>query len=212
MPAVRMLHIEDGWESGAARLSNTRTWLPRVVSLLEGSGFDVPDPVLVTGVKFSIRDTTAELRKRKLTGPFDVVTVQVGTWDVISDRTAQQLVADIGEILDMAIELAGGDGWHTILVGPNTLVCENEEEVDRMNMIRTAVYSAAFERLDPHVVDVHLRTVQVWEALPEDRAPTYDEISSAHAEMIFHTISHAISERPPEIPDEYGEDRLRSPN
>ena len=147
MPAVRMLHIEDGWESGAARLLNTRSWLPRVVSLLEDSGFDVPEPVLVTGEKLSIRDTRDELQRRKLTGPFDVVTVQVGTWDVVSDRTAQQLVADIGEVLDMAIELAGGDAWHTILVGPNTLVCENDEEVDRMNMIRTAVYSAAFERV-----------------------------------------------------------------
>ncbi len=200
-----------------AKISKERHWSERLAVLLQEAGFDVAEPTLISGHKLSVRDVARELNSVRADAPFDVVTVQAGTWELLGERTPTQLVADFGEVLAAATRLAGDNAWHTVLVEPNTLSCDSSAEVQRMNMIRSAAFVSVVERGLPHIAQLHDATVEAVHSgtLWIDEVFQYGQLSAAHAQVIFGPVSHLLTHSAPNLPDsgdDFAEEDLRSLN
>jgi lysophospholipase L1-like esterase len=114
----RYLAIGDEYTAGVG-VPEGEAWPRQLCTLLAGQQLPVDELVMVTPRNCTTAEMLDELERSPPDGAFDLVTVQVGTADAkLGLEHLPEFAPAFRRLLTRAIEFAGGDGWHVVVVTP----------------------------------------------------------------------------------------------
>lgn len=157
--AARILALGDSYTVGTAVAPEAR-WLDRVVRRLRNRNVDIADPTIIATNGWTTDDLSAAIDRRSPDSDYDLVTLLVGANDVFDGRTVTTFRPKYVDLLERAVEFAGGDSENAlaITVPDYTLTAVGQENdpadhADRLAACNQAVRDVATER-GVRVVDV----------------------------------------------------------
>ena len=106
--SIRLLALGDSYTIGES-VSASERWPMQLVELLRGEGHAVEDPTIVARTGWTTGELLAAIKATPAEGVFDLVTLQIGVNNQFRGLDEAQYVRELGELLELAIEFAGGE-------------------------------------------------------------------------------------------------------
>jgi lysophospholipase L1-like esterase len=105
--ALRFLALGDSYTSGERVLPAAR-WPVQLAALLRAAGLAVAEPEIVARTGWTVDDLAVALEESEPSGPYDLVSLQIGVNDEYRGRSAEIYRGELRVILRRAIAYAGG--------------------------------------------------------------------------------------------------------
>ncbi len=206
---LRYLALGDSYTIGEGVAESDR-WPGRLVELLRAGGLDMADPEIIARTGWTTDDLLAAIDAGEPSGPFDLVTVQVGVNDQYRGRGQGDFAVSFAALLDRAIALAGGNAWHVIVVSiPDWSVtpfaegrdrAAIREQLDDFNLIEFRVLAS---REFPHYANVTPSSLAMGDnpsLVAGDGLHPSGKLHAAWAELVSHSANHLLRHGPPPPP------------
>lgn len=143
----RFLALGDSYTIGEAVEPDER-WGHQLVAQLGEEGIDVELPDIVATTGWTTDELAAAIPRADISGPYDLVTLLIGVNNQYRGRSAAEYLEQFEELLDTAIEYAGGNTQNVIVISiPDWGVTPAGDDVDRN---RVAVEIDVFNDLAEH--------------------------------------------------------------
>jgi len=154
MSELKYLAIGDIFMDGPELPEGAPAWPKALVDELRAEGYDLGDPVSVVGRTKTAGQLLYDLKGRGLPTDFNLVTIQLGAWD-LAKRTPHTLFSiAVTDILAEAIRRASGDGSRVVLVTPPLFGdVADDAYLERFAEMVRLQFAAVVERREPHFVD-----------------------------------------------------------
>ena len=156
---MRYLALGDSYTIGES-VDESERWPVQLVALLRAAGISIADPLIIARTGWTTDELDAAINRAGPRGPFDLVTLLIGVNNQYRGRDAEEYRSQFINLLQRAIEFAGGDAQRVIVLSiPDWSVTpyasrrdrdKVAQEIDRFN----AINRAESERLGVHYVDV----------------------------------------------------------
>lgn len=128
---ARFLALGDSFTIGEGVEEDVR-WPSQLADSLRRRNFPMAEPEIVARTGWTTADLLAELNQNPPSGPFTLVTLQIGVNDQFQGRPIEEFRRDFKALLDRAIDLAGGKRMHVVVVSiPDWSVTPFAEGKDR---------------------------------------------------------------------------------
>lgn len=132
----RFLSLGDSYTYGESIDPNDR-WPVQTVKLLRENGTPFEDPVIIARSGWTTRDLLDALEQAQPKGPFDVVTLLIGTNNQFQGRSIEEYRKEFKEVLTKAISFAGGKPGRVIVLSmPDWSVTPYANRYDRAPISR----------------------------------------------------------------------------
>lgn len=206
---LRYLALGDSYTIGEGVTESDR-WPVRLVALLRAGGLDVADPEVIAQTGWTTDELLAAVDARRPSGPFDLVTLQIGVNDQYRGRGLGDFAVSFAAVLDRAILLAGGDAWHVVVVSiPDWSVtpfaegrdrADIAQQLDDFNLIE---FRVLVSREFPHYANVTPSSHAMGDdpsLVAADGLHPSAKLHSAWAELVSHSANHLLRHGPPPPP------------
>lgn len=206
---LRYLALGDSYTAGEGVAESDR-WPQQLVDLLREREFDIADPEVIARTGWTTDELLAGINAAAPSGPYDLVTLQVGVNDQYRGMGVVAFAQGFARVLDRAIDLAGGDGWHVVVMSiPDWGVSPFAEGRDRdaiaeeIDLFNTVAFASVMARGYPHFVAV---TAHSREAAGQPESFVADGLhpsAAVHrdwAELALHSADHLLKHPTPPMP------------
>ena len=109
------LALGDSYTIGEGAPPGER-WPVQLAARLRGEGVDVADPNIVATTGWTTDELAAAIEAADVTPPYGLVTLLIGVNDQYRRRSLGEYRAQFRRLLQRAVELAGGNPAHVIVV------------------------------------------------------------------------------------------------
>jgi lysophospholipase L1-like esterase len=106
-PGLRFLALGDSYTIGE-RVAPAARWPAQLAALLRARGVAVAEPEIVARTGWTVDDLAAALEEAEPSGPYDLVTLQIGVNDEYRGRAAEVYRGEFRVMLRRAVAYAGG--------------------------------------------------------------------------------------------------------
>lgn len=114
-PAARYLALGDSYTIGESVAEKER-WPVQLAALLKEKGVDVGEPQIIARTGWTTDELSKAMDRAELKGPYPLVTLLIGVNNQFRGRSADEYRKEFTALLKRAIDLAGGDASHVIVV------------------------------------------------------------------------------------------------
>ena len=112
---VRILALGDSYTIGEG-VELEESWPAQLAARLRASGQNIADPVVIARTGWTTEDLAEAIGQIDPTGPFDLVTLQIGVNNQASGGTIQVFEQELASLLETSIALAGGDPGRVVVL------------------------------------------------------------------------------------------------
>ena len=113
--AVRLLALGDSYTIGES-VAESERWPLQLAELLRKEGFKLEAPAIIARTGWTSGELLAAINSARPTGVFEVVSLQIGVNNQFRGLDEQQYVRELDELLELAIEFAGGDPSRVVVL------------------------------------------------------------------------------------------------
>lgn len=113
--ALRFLALGDSYTIGESVAEKER-WPVQLTTLLKEKDVDVGEPQINPRTGWTTDELSAAMDRAELKGPFKLVSLLIGVNNQFRGRSADEYRKEFVALLKRAIELAGGDASHVIVL------------------------------------------------------------------------------------------------
>ncbi len=114
-PPVRYLALGDSYTIGE-RVAPAARWPVQLAALLRARGWNVGEPEIVARTGWTVEDLAAALEESEPSGPYDLVSLQIGVNDEYLGREAEVYRGELRVMLRRAAAYAGGRPGRVIVL------------------------------------------------------------------------------------------------
>ena len=114
MPAT-FLALGDSYTIGEGVTPDER-WPTQLIARLRDEGIDIADPQIIANTGWTTDELAVAMDAASFAPPYDLVTLLVGVNNQYRGRGVDEYRAQFHDLLQHAIELAGGDAAHVVVV------------------------------------------------------------------------------------------------
>ena len=114
-PPVRILALGDSYTIGEG-VELEESWPAQLAARLRASGLTIADPVVIARTGWTTEDLAEAIGQIDPTGPFDLVTLQIGVNNQASGGSMQVFEQEFASLLERSIALAGGDPGRVVVL------------------------------------------------------------------------------------------------
>jgi lysophospholipase L1-like esterase/phosphohistidine phosphatase SixA len=114
-PARRFLALGDSYTIGESVPPEER-WPVQLASAVRGQGIDIGDPQIIAKTGWTTDELNAAIEMASPKGTYDLVTLLIGVNNQYRGRDAEQYRRELVPLLGRAIQFAGGNPKHVIVV------------------------------------------------------------------------------------------------
>ena len=159
MKMKKYLTLGDSYTIGEG-VGESERWPVRLTALLRRAEVDVAEPVIVAKTGWTTDELSAGIDQARLEGPYDLVSLLIGVNNQYRWRSLEQYRVEFRALLDRAIDLAGGQAQHVLVLSiPDWSVTPFAADHDRRRIAAeidhfNAVNREETERAAARYVDV----------------------------------------------------------
>ena len=114
-PALRYLALGDSYTIGE-RVAPAARWPVQLAALLRARGWNVAEPEIVAKTGWTVDDLAAALEESEPSGPYDLVSLQIGVNDEYRGREPEIYRGELRVMLHRAQAYAGGRPQRVIVL------------------------------------------------------------------------------------------------
>ncbi len=115
LPALRFLALGDSYTIGE-RVVPAARWPLQLAALLRARGVSIGEPEIVARTGWTVDDLAVALERSEPSGPYDLVSLQIGVNDQYQGRSAEVYRGELRVMLRRAIAYAGGRAERVIVL------------------------------------------------------------------------------------------------
>lgn len=147
--APRLLALGDSYTSGIL-IDDADRWHEQLAARLREAGHALAEIEMRAVSGWRTSDLRAALRSAPPAGSFEIITVFIGTNDHFSGRPVAEFGADLAQLIEAAIELAGGRSDRVLVMGmPDWTLTPyaSQFEIPDFLLERVETYNATLEKV-----------------------------------------------------------------
>ena len=143
--SVRFLALGDSYTIGTS-IAESERWPLQLAELLRKDGFKLEAPTIIARTGWTSGELLAGINSARPKGVFEVVSLQIGVNNQYRGLDEQQYVRELDELIDLAIEFAGGDPSRVVVLsipdwGVTSFAADRDgagiaREIERFNKLK----------------------------------------------------------------------------
>ena len=112
---VRFLALGDSYTIGQSVEISAR-WPVQLIDSLQAKGIACNEPQIIAMTGWRTDNLKAAVQNANLSGTFNLVSLLIGVNNYYQGKTVESYIPEFSNLLDVAIDLAGGDKTHVFVV------------------------------------------------------------------------------------------------